>query len=462
MPTQGVLLVSSEETLINRVRSLQPRTADLHLRVCATTSKACQILDETKFLAVLIHLALPSDEDRAVQVLAKTLPGNGCTCVALATCYRDQQAVNLLRAGFADYLALPGDMGKLAFLLEVMALRGRTGEKVPVHPCSSPTREVTGSDPAHYVLVPEMAEMMTHVRRVIPQDTTLLFTGETGTGKTHLARLVHQLSQRSSQPFLVVDCGALSPTLIESEMFGHVRGSFTGADRDREGKFSAVGEGTLILDEVNALPLPLQSKLLRAVDERVFEPVGSNRAQPLAARLIAISNSPLSQEVAAGRFRADLYYRLNVVSFYLLPLRERRAAIRPLCHKFLAEVSARNRPDIEGLSSDCLQALCEYEWPGNIRELRNVIERAVALSPGPVIQLADLPEAVRSVVYRTDGPEKLHSLNSAREEAEMKRIYAALQKHRNNRQKAAAELGISRMGLYKKMHKYGLLTATSD
>src|SRR5947209_6599683 len=159
-------------------------------------------------------------------------------------------------------------------------------------------------------LPPEMKGLQDQIRRVAPQETTLLLVGETGTGKTRLARLVHDLSPRRDEPFLVVDCGALTATLIESELFGHLKGSFTGADRDRAGKLAAAAGGTLLLDEVNSLPVQLQAKLLRVVDERVFEPVGSNRAQPVRARLIAACNVPLEQEVGAGRFRSDLFYRL--------------------------------------------------------------------------------------------------------------------------------------------------------
>jgi DNA-binding NtrC family response regulator len=257
--------------------------------------------------------------------------------------------------------------------------------------------------------------------------------------------------------------------LIESTLFGHVRGAFTGADRDRAGKLASVGRGTLLLDEINSLPATLQCKLLRAVDERVFEPVGSDRSQPVQARLIAASNVPLEREVAAGRFRADLYYRLNVVGFYLPPLRENPERVAPLIRKFLSEFSARNRPDIRGISSDAMRCLEHYWWPGNIRELRNVVERVVALSAGPEIQFRDLPENVRQqnqvavVAAKVSKPTtpsvaaSSGSLNQAREAAEIQRIVQALEKHGNNRLRVAAELGISRMGLYKKLRRYGLI-----
>jgi transcriptional regulator with PAS, ATPase and Fis domain len=328
-------------------------------------------------------------------------------------------------------------------------------------------------DPFLDAFPPECRQLREQLRRVVPQETTLLLTGETGTGKTRLARLVHQQSPRREAPFLVVDCGALSATLIESELFGHVKGAFTGADRDRPGKLAAAGGGTLILDEINSLPLPLQAKLLRAVDERVFEPVGANKSQPVRARLVAASNAPLEEEVAAGRFRLDLYYRLNVVSFHLPPLRERRGAVAPLARKFLTEFAARNRPDLRGLSPDVVRALEEYHWPGNVRQLRNVIERAAALCTGPDVLPADLPEAIRcaaqsrpacaalaiGLALRTEAPPQDLTLRQSKAQDEVLRITDALRKHGNNRLRAAAELGISRMGLYKKLHRHGLFAA---
>jgi DNA-binding NtrC family response regulator len=330
--------------------------------------------------------------------------------------------------------------------------------------------EAPEDDPFFDAFPAEMSQVREQIRRVVPQQTTLLLTGETGTGKTRLARLIHELSPRSAEPFLVVDCGAISANLIESEMFGHVRGAFTGADRDRAGKFAAAGRGTLLLDEINSLPLPLQSRLLRAVEDRVFEPVGGNKLQPLQARLIVASNACLEQEVAAGRFRADLYYRLNVVGFYMPPLRARRTVIAGLVLRFLREFAARNRPDVRGITPEAVAALQGYDWPGNIRELRNVLERAVALCPGPDIEIGDLPEGVRRPALSLPAPAALHSemrsdfpltLTESREEVEILRITEALQKHKNNRLRAAAELGISRMGLYKKLHKYGLMELTA-
>jgi transcriptional regulator with PAS, ATPase and Fis domain len=353
--------------------------------------------------------------------------------------------------------AIPHDYANTDDLRTQVGIRGAT-YRVP-----SPSMSLPAEDED---LDAGLAGLTAQVRRVAPQDTTLLLTGETGTGKTRLARLVHELSPRHAAPFLVVDCGALSASLIESELFGHARGAFTGADRDRPGKLAAAAGGTLLLDEVNSLPLPLQTKLLRAADERVFEPVGCNRPQPVRARLVAATNTPLEQEVAAGRFRADLYYRLNVVGFHLPPVRKRRGAVAPLARRFLREFASRNRPDVTGLTAEALGALYAYRWPGNVRELRNVLERAVALCHGPLVGLRDLPEGVRAGVAMLSitlpaappaaAPEEPVTLRESRTEAEARRISETLRKHADNRRRAAAELGISRVALYKKLRKYGL------
>jgi two-component system, NtrC family, response regulator HydG len=315
-----------------------------------------------------------------------------------------------------------------------------------------------------------LAEM---VRRVAAMSSTILLSGETGTGKTRMARLIHELSPRRSQPFLVVNCGALSASLIESEMFGHVKGAFTGADRDRVGKFAEVGYGTLFLDEIDSLPPDLQAKLLRAVEDRVFEAVGSNKTMEMQARLIVASNRDLAREVARGHFRDDLYYRLNVVGFTLPPLRERPEVIAGLASRFLEQFAAECGRRLRGFSPAAMFCLETHSWPGNIRELRNVIERAVVLGAGDQIGTEDLPASTRG-----DRPPEIESrvnplfeqvsaptnqtLVAIREVAEHERILEALAKNSNNRRRASCDLGISRMTLYKKMHKYGLMGNTTD
>jgi DNA-binding NtrC family response regulator len=305
---------------------------------------------------------------------------------------------------------------------------------------------------------PELRRLAAQVRAVAALPTTVLLAGETGTGKTRLGRALHRLSPRQHRPFLVVNCGSLSASLIESELFGHVKGSYTGADRDRTGKLAEADDGTLLLDDVDALPPSVQAKLLRVVEDHLFEPVGCNQSLPLRARLIAASNRELREEVAAGRFRADLYYRLDVVSFRLPPLRRRPGAVRRLAERFAAELGGRlGRPGLT-VSEAALRALEAHDWPGNVRELRNVIERAAALCEGPQVTTAELPESVGRPMAAAEveeaGPVPL---SRARMEVERERIAEALRRHGNNRLRAAAALGVSRMTLYKKLHKYGLI-----
>jgi two-component system response regulator HydG len=455
MRVATVLLVSRAPSVLEAVRGALGSLAHLRVEVSPDPVAAAALVSGEDVVLALAHLPAGGDQAGVVRLLrAVARAGRPCATLVLTGAHQEGQARVLLRAGAADYLELPAELPKLAHLADALTRR-----------LASPP---SPAPPGEGGLDAGLESLLEQVRRVAPQDTTLLFTGETGTGKTRLARLAHELSPRRGQPFLVVDCGALSASLVESELFGHARGAFTGADRDRPGKLAAAAGGTLLLDEVNSLPLPLQAKLLRAADERVFEPVGSDRPQPVRARLVAASNAPLEQEVAAGRFRADLYYRLNVVGFHLPPLRERPRAVPALAARFLREFAARNRPDVAGLSAEAVQALVGYRWPGNVRELRNVVERAVALCPGPLVELRDLPEAVRAGAAKPAvglppvAPSALTAggavtLRQSKAEAEVRRIGEALQRHGNNRLRAAAELGISRMGLYKKLHKHGLM-----
>lgn len=262
---------------------------------------------------------------------------------------------------------------------------------------------------------------------------------------------------------MVISCGSLSPTLLASELFGHARGAFTGADQDYSGKLAAAGRGTVLLDEIDAVPLESQANLLRVLEERVFEPLGTARSHAFQARVIAATNRNLDAEVAAGRFRADLYYRLNVISFEIPPLRARQEAILPLAVKFLDSYSRAAQRTISGFSAAAAAALKNYQWPGNVRELRNVVERAVALSYGQTVDVADLPEAIQdgcadgrpSAELEPVGP--VNKLAAARSGGERRRLCEALERHNDNRTHAAAELGVSRVTLYKKLRNHGIV-----
>jgi DNA-binding NtrC family response regulator len=310
-------------------------------------------------------------------------------------------------------------------------------------------------------------QMIERVALAAAHDVTVLLTGETGTGKTYLARLMHDCSPRKQHPFLAVPCGAQPANLVESAFFGHIKGAFTGADRTKVGKFEAAGNGTILLDEIDTLGLEQQAGLLRVIESGEYEPVGSNETRICTARIIVASNWDLEEEAEKGRFRQDLYYRLNVMSFHLPPLRERTQDIEPLVRGMAARFNTKFRKDMFDVSKDALAALRAFPWPGNIRQLENAVQQAVLVSSGPVLLREHLPppirEYARAPVMNGNGHHKAveESLSNSIDAVERNFILRALEKHGNSRARAAEALGISRVTLYKKMKKYGLMPATS-
>jgi DNA-binding NtrC family response regulator len=450
------LLITGDSSVIHNVQRLHDELEYARLEVCGRFEKAMSRLGREHRL-LLVHAGTDWNAKQVRAILAAADRAQiRAAIVRSAPAGRDRPS----SSPYPVY-DLPAD---LAALWDLIA---------NVHADAVRLRSsfAAGIDPAAAALFGgEFEEQITRVRRVAEQETTILLTGETGCGKSMLAKFIHRSSPRRNDPYLVVDCGALSGQLIESEMFGHARGAFTGAERDREGKFAAAGAGTLVLDEINSLPLPLQTKLLRAVEERVFEPVGSNKTELLRARLVAISNVPLEEEVGRERFRKDLFYRLNVVEFRLPSLRERPTAIIPLAEQFLQSSTAAESQGVTAITPAAIEVMLAYPWPGNIRELRNVIERAVMLADGPVIELGDLPDSVRgrTVTHAVRPLLSLPTVPSVTTSAELNgsdgmndanRILTVLRKHNNNRCRAATELGMSRVSLYKKLHRYGLFVS---
>ena len=304
----------------------------------------------------------------------------------------------------------------------------------------------------------KMLKVFDLIEAVADSRTTVLMQGESGTGKSLVARAIHHRSERRDKPCVEVSCGALPETLLESELFGHMQGSFTGAVSDKEGKFKAANGGTLFLDEISSASPALQVKLLRVLQERQFEPVGSNVTETVDVRVILASNKDLRKEVEEGQFRQDLYYRINVVMISLSNLRERLGDIPLLAEHFLEKYCAETRKEVLGFAEGTIQKLQEYHWPGNVRELENVIERAVVLTKNRHIQPADLPPHVLEATpadMPTQGFKPM-SLKRALEEPEKRVIEAALRANGWNRQVTADLLEINRTTLYKKMKRYGL------
>jgi DNA-binding NtrC family response regulator/predicted hydrocarbon binding protein len=305
---------------------------------------------------------------------------------------------------------------------------------------------------------PEMRKLMDLAKTIAAIDSTVLITGESGTGKERVARYVHDHSPHVQGPFIAINCGAITETLLESELFGHARGAFTGATSDRPGLFEAANGGTLFLDEVGEISLPMQVKLLRAIQEREIRRVGENKNRPVRVRIVSATNKDLSIEVAEKRFRGDLYYRLNVVELAVPPLRQRREDILPLARLLLAEAALQMKRSVDGLTSPAADQLLEYPWPGNVRELANAMERAVAVAKTNRVDVDDLPPQVLLVMpLITD-----QGVPRLMKDVERDCILSALEKTDGNRRKAADLMGLGVATLYRKLKAYKLLDKLKD
>ena len=355
-------------------------------------------------------------------------------------------AVDAMRAGAREVLVPPLEREPLESLLRSLVSEGG---RVPL-PDPGAAGELVGSSP-------ELMEVFKTVGRVAPSAATVLITGESGTGKEVVAREIHAASGRARGPFVAVNCAAIPEALLESELFGHTKGAFTGATAERQGLFEEAHEGTLFLDELGDLPVPLQVKLLRALQEGEVRRVGDNAPRSVDVRLVAATARDLEADVAEGRFRADLYYRVNVVRIHLPALRERSEDIPELVRHFVDRFNRRLGVHVTGVSAAAMRALVEYPWPGNVRELENVVERAMVLTDGPQLGVEQLP-TLAAPAQKTDASASPLDLSVKRRTEELERalIKEALERTRNNRTRAAKLLDLSHRALLYKIRDYGL------
>ncbi len=364
-----------------------------------------------------------------------------------------ETAVEAMKAGAADYLTKPIDLDELSLLIE------RIGKHRTLVRENDLLRQELGargvSTDSIRFKSQKMAELVHLAGRIASSQATVLIQGETGTGKELMARLVHQLSPRANRPLVVVNCAAIPETLLESELFGHEKGAFTGAVQRRIGRFEQADGGTLFLDEIGELTLPVQVKLLRFLQEREFQRVGGERTLKADVRIISATHQDLESGVKQGLFREDLFYRIHVVTLKIPPLRERREDIPALLELFIEKYSRENQKTIEGVSREARDQLMRYDYPGNVRELENIIERAVVISQDPLISTRDLPFQDCLGMKNSGEADQSGSLQEAMEDLERRMIREALEQAESNQSQAARLLGLSERMLRYKLKKYG-------
>jgi DNA-binding NtrC family response regulator len=452
MSKAAILIVDDDTIIMNSLCEFL--TMEGYETVGASTvAQAKEQLKERPFALVITDVNMP--DGNGFDILDTVRANFPRTVVLLITGYGTiESAVEAIKKGAYDYLTKPiVDDDLLLGVERAIRQQSLMSENEQLRQQIENKYRLNNVISQNY----KMSRIFELIEAVADSKTTILMTGPSGTGKSLLAKAIHFRSSRRDKPFVEVSCGALPETLLESELFGHIRGAFTGAINDKEGKFLASNGGTIFLDEISSASPAMQVKLLRVLQDRQFEPVGSNRTLSVDARVILASNQDLAEEVKQGRFREDLYYRINVVAINLPSLTERLSDIPLLAEHFIKQFCRMHNRVKSGLTERAVQCLESYHWPGNVRELENVIERAVLLSKGPLIDVDDLPSAVAECGQHSEsGSYKNQSLKHALERPERAVIRAALEANNWNRQETAKALDINRTTLYKKMKRYGL------
>ena len=451
----GILVVDDDDAHRGMLRTML-RSWGYTVEEAADGDNAVALVHEKAFDVVLTDVRMTRMD--GISALKGILAYNPALPVVLMTAYSSvETAVEALRLGAYDYLIKPLDFEALRHTLEQAIEHSRLSVEN-----RELRRQLTDAAARPDILGRSQAikDMLQIISTVAPTEATVLITGESGTGKELVARALHEGSARAARPLVTVNCAALAENLLESELFGHEKGSFTGADRRREGRFMQANGGTLFLDEIGEMPLPLQAKLLRALQQREVQRVGSDTPITVDVRVLAATNRDLRREAAEKRFREDLYFRLNVISIEVPSLCRRSEDIPLLAAHFLQRFAERNRKNIKGFAPQALDSMLRYSWPGNVRELENAVERAVILCNGALITGRELPASVvgapaaATAAAVPEGDISLAGLSL--DTVERRAIEETLRQTGDNKSEAARRLGITRATLHNKLRKYGL------
>ena len=447
-----LLIVDDEKSTRDGLRAALEERYDVY--VADDAKSATELMETEDFDVLLTDFRLPGEDGLKLIARAKSL-AKPPICILMTAYGSEELAVDAMKRGADDYIA----KGRLQIdELEMRIARALRQQNLETENVTLRQQLATQFGMENIVgNSPAMKEIFDVVQQVAPTRVTILLTGESGTGKEVFAKAIHQLSPRAKQPFVAVHCAALAPTLLESELFGHEKGAFTGAHERRIGRFEQAQGGTLFLDEIGEIDAAIQVKLLRFLGERTFERVGSSKTLTADVRLVAATNKNLEELVKAGTFREDLFFRLRVVEIALPPLRERTGDIPLLAQKFLREFAAENEKSVNEFTSDALELLMRYSWPGNVRELRTAIEHAVVLCRGGKISARDLPPSIRSAgVAAPQATQALPANDLTVKDAEKQLIVRALKETNGNRTLAAERIGMSRRTFHRKLHVYHL------
>ncbi len=453
MSKEKILVVDDEPGAVSILEDFLTQE-NYKVETAQNGEEAFAALKESAFDLVLTDLNMPKVD--GLELLEKIQKMNsGMMTIVLTGCGTIDNAVSAMKAGAYDYLTKPFKIDELSLTVK-RALEYRTLKKQ-----NKNLKQMVGKEYRFKNFIgdsEEMNQVFNLITKVADTDTTILIQGESGTGKELVARAIHFNSNRAESPMIPINCAAIPRDLLESELFGHVKGAFTGATISRMGRFEMADGGTLFLDEIAEMSPELQVKILRALQEQQFERVGGTKTIQVNVRIIAATNKDLEKEIGKGRFREDLYYRLNVIPVRLPPLRERASDIPLLIHHFLARFNKHKKRNLKGFTKEAMQCLESYPWPGNVRELENLVERMTILAEGEVVDLEDLPEKLHAPLkppsmQSIEIPAQGISLNDAIEQFENELIIKAMKKSSGVKSKAAKLLMLNRTTLVEKIKK---------